>query len=144
MRTFILIFIFSLNCLSYVLSQEAAKRVCIKDVCVYAEVVDTESARQRGLMFRENLPEGRGMFFVFEAQGRYGFWMKNMKFPIDIIWIDEEKKIVDIKPDCLPCQEACEISSPRDKALYALEVCAGFTRRNKIETGDIISIQTVS
>lgn len=141
MRAFILILIFSLNYLSRANSQEAIKRVCIKDACVQVEVVDTDAARQLGLMFRENLPEDRGMLFVFETQGRYGFWMKNMKFPIDIIWIDQEKKIVDIKPDCFPCQEACEIFSSRDKALYALEVDAGFTRRNKIEIGDTAGVE---
>ena len=133
-------FIFSLNCLSYALSQEALKKVCIKDACVRAEVVDTDAARQQGLMFRENLPQGQGMLFVFEAEGRYGFWMKNMKFPIDIIWIDQEKKIVDVKFDLSPCQEACEIFEPHAKALYALEVEAGFCRRNKIEIGDKVSI----
>ena len=140
MRAFILFFIFSFNCLSHAHSQETLKTVCVKDVCVQAEVVDTDAARQLGLMFRENLPEGRGMLFVFEDEGRYGFWMKNMRFPIDIIWIDKEKRVVDIKPDLYPCPESCEIFSPRDKALYALEVYAGFARRNKIEIGDKVSI----
>ena len=152
MRAFILFFIFSLNCLSHAHSQETLKTVCVKDVCVQAEVVDTDAARQLGLMFRENLPEGRGMLFVFEDEGRYGFWMKNMKFPIDIIWIDKEKRVVDIKPNLFPCQEvresfaggdkekSCEIFEPRAKALYALEVEVGFCRRNKIKIGDKVSI----
>ena len=152
MRVFILIVMFSLNCLSCVLSQEAAKKICIKDACVQAEIADTEAARQLGLMFRENLPEGRGMLFIFEDEGRYGFWMKNMKFPIDIIWIDKEKRVVDVKPNLSPCQEvresfaggdkekSCEIFEPRAKALYALEVEGGFCRRNKIEIGDKVSI----
>ena len=152
MRAFILFFIFSLNCLSHAHSQETLKTVCVKDVCVQAEVVDTDAARQLGLMFRENLPEGRGMLFVFEDEGRYGFWMKNMRFPIDIIWIDKGKRVVDIKPNLFPCQEAresfaggdkeksCEIFEPRAKALYALEVEVGFCRRNKIKIGDKVSI----
>lgn len=140
MRIGILFFIFSLSCLSYAAPQEALKTVCIKDVCVYVEVADTDAARQQGLMFRKNLPEGRGMLFVFEAEGRYGFWMKNMKFTLDIIWIDKEKKIVDIKPHLSPCQEACEIFGPPDKILYALEVDAGFAGRNKIEIGDKVNI----
>lgn len=127
-------------------------RVCINDVCVRAEVVDTDATRQQGLMSRENLPEGQGMFFVFETEGRYGFWMKNMKFPIDIIWIDKENRVVDIKPNLSPCQEvcesfaggdrekSCEIFEPGTKALYALEVDAGFAKRNNIEIGDKVSI----
>lgn len=140
MRAFILFSIFSLNCLSNTHSQGVFKAVCVKDVCVRAEVVNTAADRQQGLMFRENLPQGQGMLFVFEAEGRYGFWMKNMKFPIDIIWIDKEKRVVDIKPNLSPCQDVCEIFEPRAKALYALEVEAGFCRRNKIEIGDKVSI----
>ncbi|MDO8749434.1 MAG: DUF192 domain-containing protein [Candidatus Omnitrophota bacterium] len=152
MKAFILFFILSMNYVSRAHSQEMLKTVCVKDVCVQAEIVDTDAARQRGLMFRENLPEGQGMLFVFETEGRYGFWMKNMRFPIDIIWIDKEKRVVDIKPNLSPCQEvcesfaggdrekSCEIFEPRAKALYALEVHAGFSRRNKIEIGDKVSI----
>lgn len=136
MRTFILILIFSLNCLSYALSQEAVKTVCIKDACVYAEVVDTDSARQLGLMFRERLPEGNGMLFVFEAHGRYGFWMKNMKFPIDIIWIDKAQRIVEIKSNVAPCKEECESLIPQEEAKYVLEVSAGFTVKYQLKIGD--------
>ena len=151
MRAFILFFIFSLDCVSSAHSQGVFKAIRVKDVSVRAEVVDTAVDRQQGLMFRENLPQGQGMLFVFEDEGRYGFWMKNMKFPIDIIWIDKEKRVVDIKPNLSPCQEvresfaggdrekSCEIFEPRAKALYALEVEAGFCRRNKIEIGDRVS-----
>ena len=140
MKASILFFILSLNYVSRAHSQEVLKTVCVKDVCVQVEVVDSDAARQQGLMFRENLPGGQGMLFVFEDEGRYGFWMKNMKFPIDIIWVDKEETIVDTKPDLSPCPESCEIFSPRDKALYALEVHAGFARRNKIEIGDKVNI----
>ena len=151
MKIFILFFIFSLDCVSSAHSQEVFKTMRVKDVSVRAEVVDTAVDRQQGLMFRENLPEGQGMLFVFKDEGCYGFWMKNMKFPIDIIWIDKEKRVVDIKPNLSPCQEvresfaggdrekSCEIFEPRAKALYALEVEAGFCRRNKIEIGDRVS-----
>lgn len=140
MKVFILIFIFFLNYLSRASGQETFNTACVKDICVQAEVVDTDVARERGLMFRENIPEGRGMLFVFAAEGRHGFWMKNMKFPIDIIWIDKKKRVVDIKPNLSPCQDVCEIFEPHAKALYALEVETGFCRRNKIEIGDKVSI----
>ena len=122
MKAFILFFILSMNYVSRAHSQEVFKTVCVKDVCVQAEVADTDASRQQGLMFRENLPEGQGMLFVFGTEGRYGFWMKNMKFPIDIIWIDQEKKIVDMKLDLSPCQEVCEsfTGGDREKAVKSL------------------------
>lgn len=156
MRACILFFIFSLNCLSYALSQKAIQTICVKDVCIQAEVVNTDAARQRGLMFRENLPEGRGMLFVFATEGQYGFWMKNMKFPIDIIWINKERKVADIKFDLQPCEEVCEpfkdgyiekgcaIFSPKDKALYVLEVNSGFAKKNNLIVGDKVDFQTGS
>lgn len=152
MKVCVLFFIFSLNCLSRATSQEALKTVCVKDACVQVEVVDTDAARQLGLMFRENLPEERGMLFVFETEGRYGFWMKNMRFPIDILWIDKDKRMVDIKSFLKPCVEvdepfegghresSCESYAPSGKAFYALEVKAGFVGKHKIKIGDSISI----
>jgi len=59
---------------------------------VTAEIAKTEEERARGLMFRDRLGENEGMLFIFEEPDFYSFWMKNMKFPIDIIWLSEEKK----------------------------------------------------
>lgn len=156
MRVFILILMFSLNCLSCVLSQEAAKKICIKDACVQAEIADTEAARQLGLMFRENLPEGRGMLFIFDYEAPYNFWMKNTSLPLDIIWIDKDKRVVDVKTNVQPCEEtresfergsrekSCESISPRDKALYVLEVNSGFAKKNNLTIGDKVDFQVGS
>ena len=111
--------------------------VCIKDACIQVEVVSTFAEREKGLMFRESLAVDRGMLFIFEQEGIYSFWMKNMRFPLDIIWLDLNKKIVDIKENIPPCSESCEILNPENKAKYVLEVNAGFTRRNKIKAGEL-------
>lgn len=55
---------------------------------IVAEIADTPAARIRGLSGRSRLEEGRGMLFVFESPAIQGFWMKDMNFPIDIIWIE--------------------------------------------------------
>jgi len=112
--------------------------VCIKDTCIQAEVVSAFEEREKGLMFRESLAVDKGMFFIFEEEGLYSFWMKNMLFPLDIIWLGLNKKIVDIKENVPPCSESCEILNPGNKAKYVLEVNAGFTRRNKIKVGELV------
>lgn len=114
-------------------------KVCVKNCCIQAEVVETDADRQLGLMFRDSLAENQGMLFVFEKEGRYGFWMKNMSFPLDIIWIDAEKRIVDIKKNVPPCKtETCDTLIPAQQAQYVLEVNAGFTDRRGIKIGERI------
>jgi uncharacterized membrane protein (UPF0127 family) len=68
--------------------------VIIAGVRLSVEVADTPAERGRGLSGREMLPENSGMLFVFDTPGRYGFWMYGMKFPLDIIWIDERLRVV--------------------------------------------------
>ena len=112
------------------------RKVYIRDTCVEAEIADSEAGRRQGLMFRRELPEDEGMLFVFERQERHAFWMKDMNFALDIIWIDGDKKIVEIKEDCPPCQIVCPDLVPLKDATYVLEVNAGFSRKNKIQVGD--------
>ncbi len=95
--------------------------------CINAEVVDTPEKRQLGLMYREGLKEDEGMLFVFPKEDYYAFWVKNMKFPIDIIWIDGNYKIVHIERNVQPCDKLCKSYSPQEKAEYVLEVMANFT-----------------
>lgn len=143
--TFILLFIFC--ALSYA-GQPPFKEVCFKDACVRAQISDTDIKRRQGLMFREFLSDNEGMIFIFPDESRHSFWMKNMKIPLDIIWINKNKFVVDIKPDLEPCAEindgldrghriiSCPGFTPKDNSLYALEVNAGFALKNDIKIGD--------
>ena len=116
------------------------KMVCIKNACVEAEVAAIEPERERGLMFRPKLLANQGMLFIFDRPGLQRFWMKNTNFPLDIIWMDQSKTVVDFKLDAQPCPaEPCESFGPRADALYALEVNAGFVRRYGISVGDKVS-----
>ena len=125
-------------CAAEPLPQKDIAAVCIKDICIQAEVVSVFAEREKGLMFRESLAVDKGMLFIFEEEGLYSFWMKNMRFPLDIIWLGLNKKIVEIEENVPPCSESCEILSPENKAKYVLEVNAGFTRRNKIKVGEVV------
>jgi uncharacterized protein len=88
---------------------------------IVVEVADTDESRARGLSGRQSLGEDEGLLFVFETIGNHGFWMKEMHFPIDIIWLDEEKKVVHIesgvKPETFP-----RVFYPSYPAKYVLEV----------------------
>lgn len=111
--------------------------VKIGNVSVKAEIADTFAKQTRGLMFRENLPENRGMLFVFKNEARHGIWMMNMSFPIDIIWLDSQKEVVHIVENAKPCETVtlCKPYFPPGNAKYVLEVNAGFVAKHGIELG---------
>lgn len=93
---------------------------------ITAELAMTEDERSKGLMFRKAINEDQGMLFVFEEEGLYPFWMKNMSFSIDILWLDRQKRIVHIEHGVPPCPyDPCPSYSPRQPALYVLELKAG-------------------
>lgn len=136
---FIIAFIFVVK---YSFSQEVpgltTRNVCIKDICVEAELAVSRENLEKGLMFRDGLPEGKGMLFIFAKEGRYSFWTKNMRFPLDMIWIDSHKKIVAISQEVAPCVDSCEGIAPQVKSRYVLEVNSGFAKRNNIKIGDLV------
>lgn len=108
---------------------------------LYAEVVDTPETRNQGLMFRDHLPIGGAMLFVFQESQAYRFWMKNCKFPIDIIWLNKQKEIVHIAKNAPPCKkDPCPTYGPEKKqALYVLEVASGFSRKEGLKLGTVVA-----
>ena len=103
----------------------------------YIELAETQEQRSRGLMYRETLDQDKGMFFIFDEEKEHSFWMKNTLIPLDIIWINEDKEIVDIKKDVQPCvQEECQIFKPSNKAKYVLELNAGQSEKTNIKIGN--------
>ncbi len=100
------------------------------------EVMIKDTDRAMGLMFRPSLPRDRGMLFVFERQDFHGIWMKNCRFPIDILWLDEERKVVHVAEAVPPCKaEPCPVYNPLRKAAYVVELNAGQARREKALVG---------
>lgn len=105
---------------------------------IMAEEAHTPEERMLGLMYRESLCSHCGMLFFNETDTREGFWMKNCEIPLDIIFISEEKKIVDIKHDFEPCtDEPCPVYHPDVPYRYVLEVNGGWTEKNDIEIGNV-------
>ncbi|MFQ5888203.1 MAG: DUF192 domain-containing protein [Candidatus Hydrothermarchaeales archaeon] len=110
---------------------------------ISAEVVDTKPATQRGLMYRDVIGQDEGMFFVFDHEDTYAFWMKNMNFPLDIIWLDSSYKIVHIEREVPPCDsETCTLYTPSKPARYVLETRAGFYSSSGINVGDGITLSS--
>lgn len=107
---------------------------------VKVEIANDPAEMQKGLSGRESLEDGRGMLFVFGEQGQTAFWMKDMKFPLDIIWIQDET-IVDIAANLPPLAgDYVSTYSPRVPANYVLEVNAGFAAEHGIKEGDQVKI----
>ena len=103
---------------------------------INAEIADDEQEQTQGLMFREKLNQDEGMLFVFENEQEQIFWMKNTLIPLDMLFIDENFEIVDIK-SAVPCkEEPCEIYKSSKPAKYVLEVNGNLTAKKDIKIGD--------
>ena len=104
---------------------------------VEVEIADNFEERSVGLMYREDLEDDRGMFFIFEESAYKAFWMKNTLITLDLIFISENFKVVDVKENFEPCDKnVCESYKPKEKAKYVLEVNAGFVKGHNIRVGD--------
>ena len=100
------------------------------------ELMINDDDRAMGLMFRPSLPADRALLFVFRDLDFHGIWMKNCRFPIDIVWLDENKKVVHVAPRVPPCaKEPCPVYTPMRRAAYVVEMNAGAARREKIVLG---------
>lgn len=115
-----------------------------KDLRIFVEVADTPEKIHQGLMFRESLGENNGMVFIFEGEDYRSFWMKNTLIPLDIIFVNSNSTIIDIKENFQPCeQEPCESYRSKEKATHAVEVNAGFVEKNNITEGDFATVSIV-
>ncbi len=116
--------------------------VCFKYKCFKVETVSTPETREKGLMFRTQLDENRGMLFVFEKENVYPFWMKNTLLPLDMIWINSSKQISYIYANATSCEEVeCPPIYPNSTATYVLEINAGLTEFYSINIGDNVEIK---
>jgi uncharacterized membrane protein (UPF0127 family) len=104
------------------------KVVRISSETINAEVASTDASRTQGLSGRPCILPNQGMLFVFDKPGFYSFWMKDMKFPIDIIWISPEHKVVglerDVEPSTYYTKNPFFINDKTHIAQYVLELKA--------------------
>lgn len=103
------------------------------------EISDTVALRTRGLSGHAPLGSGEGMIFVFPVDDKHKFWMKDMQFPIDIVWLDSDYRIVDVKKNATSASYP-EIFTPVLPARYVIEISAGFFEEHHLKTGDTLEI----
>ena len=112
-------------------------KLSLNDKTFFVEVAKDKNARAKGLSGREKLLPYHGMLFVFDSPGKHCFWMKDMKFSLDIIWIDESKTVVDVAKYVSP-QTYPEFFCPSRPAKYTLEVAAGSIEQAGLEPGTLV------
>ena len=121
------------------------KELTIGDVKIQIEVARTPEEKNQGLSGRQSLAEGSGMLFIFEENSRPNFWMKDMRFAIDIIWINDGKVVqIDraIPPPELGTKDGdLELYRSNQPIDLVLEVPSGFSDKNQIEVGGVVHWQ---
>lgn len=100
------------------------KTVTVNNKTITVEIADAPAERRRGLSGRASLPTGTGLLFIFDKPGYHGFWMKEMNFPIDILWLDDDFKIVDSWLNAEPASYP-KVFTPKIKTRYVLETNPG-------------------
>ena len=88
------------------------------------EFADTEQKREQGLSGRASLPKDSGLLFTFDKPDYHGFWMKDMKFPIDIVWLNDKKEMLSITRNLQP-KSYPKIFYPPQEVRYVLEINTG-------------------
>ena len=103
------------------------------------EIADTDSTRTRGMMQRESLPKDSGMLFIFEREEEQGFWMANTPLALDLIFVRADGRILSVAKYIQPMRTETVPSNGR--AMYVLEVEAGYSDSIGIIEGDVMSFE---
>lgn len=112
-----------------------SSEIGINDNFLKAEIASTESDRAKGLSGRKDMSEDEALKMVFDEEDYHSIWMKDMNFSIDIIWVDTDREVVDIKENASP-ESYPEVFTPQSPAKYILEVKAGVVSENDLKIGD--------
>jgi len=121
------------------------KEITINAKKILVEIAQTDSKRAKGLSDRDSLDQNEGLLFTFDNKNvRPAFWMKDMRFPIDIIWIKEGKITEIAKSVPVPKKGTADknltLYTPKEDIDYVFEVNAGFCDRENIKVGDTVDL----
>lgn len=108
---------------------------------IRAEVAATDEERAQGLMSRESLGPDEGMLFLFQNRDRHAFWMKNTLIPLDIVFIDDDMRVVEVLHDCQPM--SYDVLTPNEPGRFVVELAAGQARRRGIGRGTPVAFTDV-
>ncbi|MDC0742680.1 DUF192 domain-containing protein [Polyangium mundeleinium] len=112
-----------------------------KDEAVTVEIAQREHERARGLMYRKQMDEARGMIFVFERREVHQFWMHNTCIPLDMLFVDDDGTIVGIEENA-PTMNDSTFSVPC-ASRYVIEVNAGYCRRHGVRAGQKVRLEGI-
>lgn len=104
-------------------------------------LADTAESRAQGLSGIQKLGANEGLLMVFEKDGQHGIWMKDMMIPIDIVWMNNEKKVIYIVTDAAPELGDTKEFKPTAAARYVLELPAGSAKKASIKIGDTATFE---
>jgi uncharacterized membrane protein (UPF0127 family) len=104
------------------------------------DIASTNSERVQGLSGRSGLAADQALLMVFPSEGKWGIWMKGMNFPIDIVWLNKNKKVIYIVKDA-PFDDQATVYTPPASALYVVELPAGTASSKSITTNNIAIFQ---
>lgn len=99
-------------------------------------VMRTEAELQKGLSGTDSLPEGQAMVFVFASDSKWGMWMKDMNYPIDIVWLNADRQVVHVVKNAQPSSYPDTTYTPDVPARYVIELPSGTIERTGIAIGD--------
>ena len=129
----------SMLLVSFLSHKEFIQVILPNEKAIIVELAVSEEERIQGLMFREKMNPDQGMLLVFETEGMYSIWMMNMYVPLDILWLDKEKRIVHIEEDAPPCiRTPCPSYVSQVPAMYVLELTAGSVKDQELKMKDRI------
>lgn len=127
------------------LSSFGGKSVVINNHSYKLLIANDDKTRQVGLSKRKSLDKNTGMLFIFQKKGIYSFWMKDTEIPLDMLFIDGDKIIYIVKnaPPQAGKSGLLPIYTPPSEINYVLELNGGEVDKNKIKTGDKITLKGV-
>ncbi len=134
-RIIFVVILIIIGIILFLIPQKEIKEVIVGEKTFFVEVSRTKTELERGLSLHIPLSDNQGMLFIFQEEDLHGFWMKDMSFSLDIIWIDSDLKIVHIEKSISP-ETYPKVFSPKTKNLYVLEIPAGQADLLKINVGD--------
>ena len=132
---FLILFLVLFSIISFKLPKQAQSKVILDGKTFSVQIANTDILRQMGLSLRDSLKEDEGMLFVFQKLDKYGFWMKDMKFPIDILWIGSDFRVIHIEKSLSPSTYP-KVFYSETPAVYVLEVSAGQSDQIGVKIGD--------
>ena len=119
-------------------AQTPLSTISINGKKLKVKIATSSQDKMRGLCCRDSLPDDQGMLFVYDEPGLYGFWMKNTRIPLDMFWIDSDKRIVHIQKNVQPDSYPKSYVS-KEPAQYVLETNAGYADRYNVKNRDEVA-----